>query len=99
VVHSWGGVATNTAKSGQNVMKMVEFSPIHHQKYFFRIKKVVAVDLWSVWTVRSGHILLGVIFHYSCCTMLQAPQRQKIRDFETASPKYLFPTELTRFLR
>jgi hypothetical protein len=66
VVHSWGGVATNTAKSGQKVMKMVDFSPIHHKKYFVRIKKVVAVDLWSVWTVDSFHNLLVGIFHYSC---------------------------------
>jgi hypothetical protein len=65
VVHSWGGVATNTAKSGQKVMKVVDFSPIHHNKYFFRIKKVVAVDLWRVWTVCSFHILSVVIFHYS----------------------------------
>jgi hypothetical protein len=43
-------------KSGQKGMKMVDFSPIYHEKYFFEIKKVVAVDLGSVWTVRSFHI-------------------------------------------
>jgi hypothetical protein len=31
-------------------MKMVDFSPIHQKKTYNN--KVVAVDLWSVWTVR-----------------------------------------------
>jgi hypothetical protein len=35
LVHSVVGVATCTAKSGQKAMKMVDFSPIHHEKYFF----------------------------------------------------------------
>ena len=40
VVNSEGGVATCTAKSGQKVMKMVDFSPIFHEKYVVRIKKL-----------------------------------------------------------
>jgi hypothetical protein len=54
-------------------MLMVDFSLIHHEKYFVRIKEVVAVDIRSVWTVRSFHILLVVIFHFSCWRILVHP--------------------------
>jgi hypothetical protein len=83
VVHSWGGVATNTTKSGQNVKKIADFSPIHHKQYFFRIKKVVAVDLWSVWTVRSFHILLVVIFHSSCWRIFACTPKAPFLPFHT----------------
>jgi hypothetical protein len=83
VVHSWGGVATNMAKSGQKVMKMVDFSPIHHKQSFFRIKKVVAVDLWSVWKVSSFHILLVVIFHYSCWRTFARTPKAPFLPFHT----------------
>jgi hypothetical protein len=33
-MHSGGGVTINTAKSGQKVMKMVDFSLSNHEKYF-----------------------------------------------------------------
>jgi hypothetical protein len=76
-------MATNTAKSGQKVMKMVVFSPIRHNKYLFRIKQVVAVDLWSVWTVRIFHILLVVIFHYSCWRTFACTPKAPFLPFHT----------------
>jgi hypothetical protein len=83
VVHSGGDVATNTAKSAQKVMKMVDFSPIHHAKYDFGIKKVVAVDIRSVRTVRSFHILLVVIFHYSCWRVFACTPKAPFLPFHT----------------
>jgi hypothetical protein len=48
VVHLEGGVATCMAKSGQKVMKMVDFSRIHHEKKRKKVKQVVAVDIRTV---------------------------------------------------
>jgi hypothetical protein len=36
---------------------------------------VVAIDLWSVWTVRTFHILLVVIFTIHVGAPLHAPKR------------------------
>jgi hypothetical protein len=76
-------VASSLAKSGQKVMKMVDFSPLHHEKYCFRMKKVVAVDLWSVWTGRSFHILSVVIFHYSCWRTFACTPKTPFLPFHT----------------
>jgi hypothetical protein len=48
VVNLGGGVADLMAKYGQKVVKIVDLGPNNHEKYFFEVKKVVAVAFGRV---------------------------------------------------
>jgi hypothetical protein len=61
----------------------------------FRVKKVEAGNLVSVWKVRSFHILLVVIFHYSCCGSFPC-LRPKGTLFALPHPTIIGPTRLAR---
>jgi hypothetical protein len=57
VVHSGGGAADLTTKNGKKVLKLIDLGLKISEKYFFRVKQVVAGAFGSVGTVRSFHFV------------------------------------------